>query len=175
MKPQVIVERYPSEKEWTLSEYFIEGVKYGVGVEDQEQHIKVHGETRIDNGIYELGLRDSPKFSNSYYVDSDGNLSPTKNERFNKPHQLIWVMGVDNFLYVLWHWGNSDLDTDACFIVGSYFGDIEVTVKGKKEIRRGVVSSRINYVKMYPIIYKLIKANEAKGLKTYVEYKNKAA
>ncbi len=168
--PQIIVERYPSEKEWTLSDFFINGKKSGVGVEDEYRLEKVKGETRIPNGIYELGLRDSPKFSSSYFVDEHGNLNQTKTDRFNKPHQLIWVLNVPNFEFVLWHWGNSDLDTDGCYIVGSYIGNIEVVKGGVKETRKGVVSSRVKYVEIYPIIWNMI----ASGQKIHVQYKDKS-
>lgn len=164
-KPQITVDRFPSTKEWTLSEFSILGVKRGVGVEDEKRDVKVFGETRIPNGIYELELTVSPKFSKSYYADENGYLSTTKTIRFNKEHLLIHVKEVPGFDRILWHWGNTDLDTHGCYIVGSYFGD----TKGRK----GVISSRVKYVEIYPIIYGLIKNNQAKGLKTFVEYKDK--
>lgn len=165
IKPQIILERFPSKKDWTLSEFFIDGIKKGVGVEDEKRDVKVFGETRIDNGIYEMELVNSPKFSGSYFVDSNGYLSNVKDARFTKPHQLIHVKNVKNFENILWHWGNTDLDTHGCYIVGSRFG----TSKG----REGVFESRIKYLEIYPLIHKIIYNNKLKGLKTYVEYKDK--
>lgn len=164
-QPEIIVYRQPSEKDWTLSEFFINGVKRGVGVEDEKRDVKVFGETRIPNGVYEIELSQSPKFSHEYFVDENGNISKYKDTRFNKEHLMVHVKDVPGFDRILWHWGNTDLDTHGCYIVGSYFGDI----KGRK----GVVSSRLKYVEVYPILYKIIKNNEAQGLKTYVEYKDK--
>lgn len=164
-KPQIIVERFPSAKEWTLSEFFINGIKKGFGVEDEKRDVKVFGETRIPNGIYEIDLTYSPKFSASYYVDISGTLSATKSTRFCNMHNLITLKGIPNFDRVLWHWGNTDLDSSGCYIVGSQFGE----VKG----RRGVIGSRLKYVEVYPLIHRIILDNKNKGLKTYVEYKDK--
>lgn len=162
---RIVVERFPSEKDWTLSEFFVDGKKVGVGVEDEKREVKVFGETRIPNGIYELDITNSPKFSNSYYVDISGNISDKKSIRFNTAHKLITVLNVPNFDRILWHWGNTDLDTHGCYIVGSQFGE----VKG----RRGVINSRLKYIQAYPLIYKIILENKNKGLKTFVEYKDK--
>lgn len=164
-KIQVRVERFPSEADWTLSEFFINDIKKGVGVEDEKREIKVHGETRIDNGIYELGLRISPRFSKSYFVDEHGNLSTTKSERFTKEHEMIWVMGVPLFEFILWHWGNSDDDTDGCYIVGSSFATFDK--------QKGVAGSRVKYTEIYPLIWNIIQDNKKAGLKTYVEYREK--
>lgn len=163
--PQIVVSRFPSEKDWTLSEFFVLGVKRGVGVEDEKRDIKVFGETRIPNGVYEMDLTYSPKFSKEYFVDIAGILSKTKSTRIVNEHNLITLKGVPNFDRILWHWGNTDLDTHGCYIVGSNFGD----VKGRK----GVVNSRLKYIEVYPIIHNIIISNKNKGLKTFVEYKDK--
>lgn len=160
----VNVKRLPSEKDWTLSEFFIDGKKKGVGVEDEKREIKVHGETRITEGLYNLGLRYSPKFSSFYFRDDEGNLlhvsqriTPEQKAQYHTAHEMIWVMDVPNFEYILWHWGNTDDDTHGCYIVGSVFG----TVKGQK----AVLNSRKKYEEIYPIIWRAIK----KGL-TQVKY-----
>lgn len=164
-KIQITVERFPSQKDWTLSEFFINGVKRGVGVEDEKRDVKVFGEMRIPNGVYEIDLTYSPKFSSSYFVDIAGTLSDKKSQRFCNEHHLITLKNVPNFDRILWHWGNSDLDSSGCYIVGSYFGD----VKG----RRGVISSRLKYAEVYPLIQRIIMENKNKGIKTFVEYKDK--
>jgi hypothetical protein len=165
MEPNIIVERFPSEKDWTLSEFFINGVKQGVGVEDEKRDVKVFGETRIPNGIYELEITHSPKFSGSYFSDVSGYISDKKSVRYNTAHLLITLKDVPNFSRILWHWGNTDLDTHGCYIVGSSFGVVKA--------RRGVVGSRAKYVEVYPKIFQLIVNNKNKGLKTFVEYKDK--
>jgi hypothetical protein len=167
---KITVLRQPSEKDWTLSNFESDDqtVK-GVGVEDEKRDIKIHGETRIPNGTYNLSLRISPKFSTEYYSDVEGNL--ISKQDYNKlhpakrlmytPHQLIWVKDVPGFEFILLHWGNSDDDTHGCYIVGSSFGTIGS--------QKGVVNSRKKYMEIYPLIYRAIK----KGTVT-ITYKDAA-
>lgn len=171
LNPEIVVLRDPSQAEWTLSEYFIQGIKRGVGVEDEERKVKKYGETRIANGIYPIDFTYSERFSKNYFVDAHGFLSATKNERFNQEHLVMLVMNVPDFTGIRWHWGNTDLDSLGCYIVGSYIGKIQ-TKNG--DIRDGVVSSRINYVEQfYPTAYNLWLNNKRNNKKTYVEYKDK--
>lgn len=165
MNPQVIVDRFPSEKDWTLSEFSILGTKHGVGVEDEHRDTKVHGETRVDNGIYEFDLRYSPKFSKHYFRDDQGYLNATKTERFKWEHELLWVKDTPRHEFVLWHWGNTDDDTHGCYIVGKDFATFDK--------QKGVSASRITYTKIYPIIWQLIQKNKKELAKTYVQYRDK--
>lgn len=76
---EILVERYSSGKDDTLSNVYINGLKQCVAIEDEFRTIKVKGETRIPDGRYKLALRDSPKFSKEY------------------KHDMIWVTGVPGF------------------------------------------------------------------------------
>lgn len=167
---KVLVLRQPSKLDWTLSDFYFDAFRMGVGVEDEKRETKVHGETRIPNGIYNLGLRNSPKFSNSYFRDDEGNLISAKERKtpeqiamYHTPHEMIWVMDVPGFEYILWHWGNTDLDTHGCYIVGSVFGS--------SNGRDGVTNSRKKYTEIYPILWRSIR--ETKTGVT-VEYKEAA-
>jgi len=158
--------RYPSEKDWTLSEFYIMGQIFGYGIEDEHRDVKVHGETRIANGTYELCLTHSPKFSDGYYVSSKtGAISKVQTAEYSEKHKLITLKSVPNFSRVLWHWGNTDDDTDACYITGESIG----ILKGQK----AVLGSRKKYEQVYPMIASLIRSNESKGIKSYVTYKDK--
>lgn len=163
----IFVNRLKGETEWTLSNFESDDktVK-GVGVEDEKRLVKVPGETRIDAGRYKLALTHSPKFSKEYYRDDQGNLISAKEwfqgsdelkRKFSVPHEAITVENVRNFARILWHWGNTDLDTEGCYCVGSVFG----TTKGRK----GVLNSRKKYVEIYPLIFRAIKAGDV-----YVNY-----
>ena len=66
--------------------------EYGVPVEKW----KVHGETAIPKGIYEVTLEDSPKFG----------------------PETITLNNVPGFDYIRIHSGNSPTDTEGCIIVG---------------------------------------------------------
>lgn len=164
---KVLVLREPSEADWTLSTFFFDDKETGVGIEDEKRTVKVKGETCISEGVYEMGLRASPKFSYSYYRDDEGNLIDNKSrktielqKKYHTAHEMIWVMDVPNFEFILWHWGNTDDNTDGCYIVGSKFGTIDK--------QKAVLSSREKYIEIYPILYQAIK----KG-KVTVEYKSK--
>lgn len=164
---KITVQRQPSDKDWTLSKFFSDdGLITGVGVEDEFRADKVKGETRIPAGTYDLDLRISPRFSKEYFRDENGNLIHTSKrttaELMNKyafQHELIWVTNVPGFEFILWHWGNTDDDTDGCYIVGSSFE----TFGNQK----GVGGSRIKYMEIYSTIWRAIKAGNVQ-----VEYKD---
>lgn len=157
---EIIVNRQKSASDWTLSSFesICKKVK-GVGCEDEYRAVKVHGETRIPAGTYKLSLTNSPKFSKEYYRDENGYLisakdwqsgTPEIKNRYRWMHELITVENVTNFSRVLWHWGNDDLDTDGCYLVGCVFGK-------SKNKRDGVLNSRKKYTEIYPLIFQAIK------------------
>ena len=159
----IIVNRQKSSKDWTLStfESVCKKVK-GVGVEDEFRSVKVHGETRIPKGEYEITLTPSPHFSKEYYRDEEGNLilakdwnvaSPEIKRKYAWQHELVLINGTVNFSRVLIHWGNTDLDTEGCYIVGSVFG--------KTKGRDGVLNSRKKYTEIYPLIFRAIKKGKS--------------
>lgn len=160
------VTRQPSEKDWTLSKFTIIGGKSGVGIEDEFRDKKLHGETCIPVGIHKLALRHSPKFSKEYYRNDLGQLIHFKNRKtpelikeYHTAHELIWVTEVPNFDYVLWHWGNTDDDTDGCYVVGTTFGTISD--------QSAVLNSRSKYMEIYPVLW-----NEIRKAECFVEYRN---
>lgn len=177
MLVKITVNRKPSTAEWTLSSFSSNDNSIsGVGVEDEFRALKVHGETRIGAGIYNLGLHYPSNFSKEYYRDDFGNLILAKERttqeqkiKFHTAHEMIMVMGVKNFKFILWHWGNTDLDTEGCYVVGTSFGKLK-TKKG--DIRDGVISSRAKYLQIYPIIWRAIKEQEKIKKFVTVEYKN---
>lgn len=160
MLKEITVIRQKGQKDWTLSSFIANDNSFkGVGVEDEKREIKVFGETRIPAGTYNLELTPSPKFSKEYYRDDQGNLiiakdwfygSPELKEKFKWQHEAIHVMNVPNFTSILWHWGNSDLDSHGCYLVGSVFG--------KTKGRDGVINSRKKYAEIYPIIWRAIRS-----------------
>lgn len=167
---EIFVNRQKGQKDWTLSTFNSDdnSIK-GVGVEDEKRDVKVFGETRIGAGTYILSLTNSPKFSKEYYRDDKGNLmlakdwnvaKPEVKAIFKFPHELITVNGVENFDRILWHWGNTDLDTNGCYIVGSVFG--------KTKGRDGVLNSRKKYTEIYPLIFRAIKSGIVKV--TYIDH-----
>ncbi len=148
----------------TRSKLFLWDKHDGYAVEDEIRSVKVHGETAVPYGRRLLGTRISPKFSAAFLYSKSANklIEPKEKSLFPEitdwmQHELIWIMDVPGFQYVLLHWGNTDDDTDGCLIVGSGLG----IVKGQS----GVINSRNYYKQLYCKIYPLIKA----GVQ-YIEY-----
>ena len=145
----------------TRTRFYINGEFKGYGLEDEYREIKVKGETRIDNGWYELGFRHSPKFSGEYYRDDEYNIiraskrtTDELKKRYHTEHEMIWVLDVPKFEYILWHWLNYEDQTDGCYGVGSSV--FEHPVKGL-----AIGKSRDKYEEVYPIIMRAIKGKGA--------------
>lgn len=169
----VTVNRKKSEADWTQSVFSFDGKMRGVGVEDEKRAIKVKGETCIAAGLYWFDLRVSPKFSNEYYRDDQGNIilakerkTPEQKAMYHTPHEMLWVRDPANFQYILWHWGNTDDDTDGCYVVGSVFG-----VVGSQ---KGVLNSRKKYTEIYPILWRSIMKGRETGKRVTVLYLEEA-
>lgn len=154
---KTLVERHDHGADYTRSRFFINGQHECYGVEDEKRSVKVKGETCVPDGVYNLSLRYSPKFSKSFYMNpvdfslitrGDYLAAPARYPEY-KEHELIWITNVPNFEYVLLHWGNTDDDTDGCYIVGSNLGVVNN--------QPGVTGSKHAYIKLYPKIYKAIK------------------
>ena len=77
-------------------------------LEDQFQTTKVHGETRIPAGTYNLELRTTGGFHGRYLKRYGAD--------FHKG--MIWVKSVPNYKFILWHVGNKNLDTAGCLLLG---------------------------------------------------------
>ena len=150
------LKRSKFEKDWTISKLFINDVLDGYVVEDEVRTKKVKGETAIWKGVYKLGSRFSPKFSNEFYWNGENLISKSEYQELKvkgnyKPHELIWILDVKEFEFILIHWGNTDLDTEGCLIIGSKIG----IIKG----REGVLNSRIYYRKFYEKVFPYLKGS----------------
>ena len=104
----IIVNRIVSDRNATLSEVYIDGVRECRGLEDEYRQHKVAGETRIPAGIYKLGIRNVGGFHNRYKA---------KFPNFHKG--MLEVKDVPGFDYILIHIGNTEHDTAGCLLVGS--------------------------------------------------------
>lgn len=79
-------------------------------LEDPYRESKISGITRIPNGIYELGIKESSPMSDKYA------------KRFPEKHKgMIWIKGIPNFKNVYFHIGNTPNDTQGCVLVGETF------------------------------------------------------
>lgn len=172
MKVLIKVKAEVLNKDWTISKVYdaLDGNMFCRSIEDEVRKVKVHGETAVWAGIYPLGHRHSPKFSASFlWNEKLGKLVDTKKigPDFDKtgyvPHELIWIMNIEQFDFCLAHWGNSDDDTDGCLCVG---GDIYLDADGQQKIG----NSRATYIKFYEHFFPLVKQGGYS-----IEYIRKAA
>ena len=102
----------------TLGMWFFNDIqknlRYVFTLEDEYRAVKVHGETRIPAGRYELRIRKVGRVYESYYNH--------KNEAvraLTRKYGTIQIMDVPKFQYVLAHIGNDEDDTDACVLMGN--------------------------------------------------------
>lgn len=93
--------RVKSAPQYTVGKLFIDGKFECFTLEDPFRKKKIQGQTRIPDGSYGVKLRFSPKFSPSYN------------------HELLWLMDVPEFEYILIHIGNTVDDTRGCILVGT--------------------------------------------------------
>lgn len=172
MDKYITVQRQPTQKDLTLSSFSSKDIGInGVGIEDEKRNIKVAGETRVEAGIYPMQLMNSPHFSKAYYRDDDGNLIGSKvrstapsevKAKYHTQHEGIYLLNVKNFVGVMWHWGNTDDDTEACYIVGSVFGKIN-----KQD---AVIASRAKYVEIYPKIFQAYQKAQKEKSRILIQY-----
>ena len=114
----IISQRIAKKDTYTISNMYIDGVKFCNVLEDTDrglkqdmplediQKIKVHGKTAIPTGTYTVTLDIvSPKFSKyKQYEFCNGKLPR--------------LIGVPGFEGILIHIGNTEADTDGCLLVG---------------------------------------------------------
>ena len=114
----IISERIAKRSTYTISNMYIDGVKFCNVLEDTDrgltqdtplkdiQKIKVYGKTAIPTGTYKVTLDVvSPKFSKyKQYKFCNGKLPR--------------LLDVPGFNGILIHIGNTEADTDGCLMVG---------------------------------------------------------
>ena len=126
---QLVVNRFVSDKDSTLSSVTLDGVAECWGVEDEYRPDKVPGETRIPAGTYSVRLRTEGGFHNTY------------TRKFPGFHRgMLEIADVPNFEYVLIHIGNDESNTSGCLCVGTF-----PVIVG----RMAVTSSTAAYKKLY--------------------------
>ncbi|GHB64281.1 DUF5675 family protein [Persicitalea jodogahamensis] len=109
---EILQKRVKRGKNSTLSILYVNGKKHGFVVEDKDRDlhsgmtlaeliaIKVHSETAIPTGRYQVGKRYSPKFK----------------------RWLPWLLDVLGFQFIYCHPGNWIKDTQGCLLPGLSWG-----------------------------------------------------
>lgn len=143
---KLLVERFTSDKDATISIVYLDNVFQCFGLEDEYREDKVASETRIPAGSYKVGLRNTGGFNARY------------EQKFSDIHQgMLHVQDVPGFEFILIHVGNTDENTAGCLLVG--------TGARAAEGDMSIQSSRVAYKKLYS---KVIEAAKQENLE--IEY-----
>ena len=134
--------RISTNSECTTGVLYIDGVFECFALEDTKRIKKVHGETRIPDGRYEMTLR------------NEGGLTQKYAARYGDMHRgMLWIQDVPEFSYIYIHTGNKRGHTEGCILVGDSLNN--------NQISDGFVGrSRVAYRRLYPKIAAAIEAGE---------------
>ncbi len=113
-------------------------------LEDEYRYNKVLGETRIPDGIYEIGFRKEGGFHSKYQ------------KRFADIHKgMLQINNVPGFDYILIHCGNTDEHTAGCLLLGN-------TQVSNLEQKDGFIGQSTQaYKRIYPYIAKALEQKES--------------
>ena len=105
---KLLVERFTSDKDATISTIYLDDVFQCFGHEDEYREEKVASETCIPTGSYKVGLRTTGGFHARY------------GKKFLDIHQgMLHVQDVPGFEFILIHVGNADENRAGCLLVGT--------------------------------------------------------
>jgi hypothetical protein len=137
-KAMIIVTRFVSDGESTLSTIYVNDRFVCFGLEDEFRLVKVMEETRIPAGTYKIKVRSFGGFHSRY-----GN-------KFGEMHRgMLEVADVPNFTDILIHIGNTHKDTAGCLLVGlgavARPGDMSIqsSVEAYKALYRTVIEEAL--------------------------------
>ena len=134
--------RFSTSPESTTGALFIDGVYECFTLEDTKRIKKLHGETRIPDGRYEMALR------------NEGGLTQKYAARYGGMHRgMLWIQNVPGFNWIYIHTGNKRGHTEGCILVGDGLNN--------NQVGDGFVSkSRGAYQRIYPKIAAAIETGE---------------
>jgi len=98
--------RYNSSTNSTGGLLFVDGLFHCFTCEDEHRDIKIHGETRIPAGTYEIKLR------------TQGGMTKRYAKKFDFHQGMLWLQDVPGFDWIYIHIGNNEKHTDGCILVG---------------------------------------------------------
>lgn len=134
--------RFSGEKNSTLGMLHLNARLLCFIIEDQFRSEKVYGETRIPEGRYKLEFRTHGGFHNRYL------------EKFADMHKgMIQVMDVPGFTDILFHIGNTHLDTFGCLLVAD---TIQENITGEGFAGKSTTA----YKRIYPILTNIMQNDD---------------
>src|SRR3990167_1478377 len=109
------LERFYSTNDATLGSLSINGQFECYTLEDEYREKKIHSETRIPQGTYQIKLQ------------NDGTMTLKYAKKFPDTHKgMLWLQDVPNFSTIYIHIGNTDDDSSGCILVGKNYNKKEM-------------------------------------------------
>lgn len=104
---QLILARIFSGDDSTVGVLGVDDKPFCFACEDEKRLVKVHGETRIPTGTYEIKYRDA------------GSMVTRYRDRYPWHKGMLHLQDVPGFEFIYIHIGNTDADTLGCILVGN--------------------------------------------------------
>lgn len=139
----ITLKRYNHDSKSTQGLMFLNGFFECHTLEDEDRCVKVHGQTRIPEGEYQIKLRKEDTELTKRYKN--------KHEWFTWHLQLMNVPGF-NWVYI--HIGNWDTDTEGCLLVG------DVAVNDPNDVSSHIEKSSQAFERLYKQIIDVIDKEE---------------
>lgn len=136
MKLKVI--RFSDSADDTLGMLLLDDKFFCFTLEDEYRHEKVSGETRIPDGIYQLGIQ---------HTLTPMTISYRKRRNWFENH--LHIKNVPNFTSIYIHIGNDDEDTAGCLLVGYTSNS---NTKGNGSINYSARAFKDLYLLVYPLL-----------------------
>lgn len=134
--------RVSTGKESTTGVLHVNGEFACFTLEDTKRIKKMHGETRIPDGLYKVALR------------SEGGMTQKYAAQYGAMHHgMLWLTNVPGFDWIFIHIGNKRGHTEGCILVGD-------TLNNNRVGDGFVGKSKDAYKRIYPIIAKAIESEE---------------
>ena len=124
---EILVDRYLSSAEATLSRVSVDMAFFCYGLEDEFRAAKKPGETRIPAGNYKVALKPWGGFFDRQKINR--NYRDLAGPGVEHPG-MLWIRDVPNFEDILIHPGNTDRDTAGCLLVGTTADELRLTIGG---------------------------------------------
>ena len=138
---KILVNRFASSDDATLSKVLVNDFFECYGLEDEYRKDKIANETRIPAGTYEIKLRTEGGFHNRH----------KKLDWCKDWHRgMLWLQDVPGFEWIYIHPGNTADHTSGCLLVGDTM-DLGAMIIG---------NSRTAYERIYKLVTNVINDEE---------------
>ena len=134
----IAVNRLKDDGETTIGTLSVDGAFECFTIEDTWHMVKVHSETCIPAGSYEIKLR------------TVGGMTSVYDKRYDFHEGMLWLQDVPGFKWVYIHTGNKSSHSEGCILVNGVCDSTTGNMRGSKSV--------LAYTKLYKSIIAEINA-----------------